>query len=478
MRTLLVFLVLVIVFSVTTPASADIAPPANPPGFNPAPGDEQTQVRMEAETVRMEILAASSGDKLGRAKVQASFSMKNLGTANESMAVRFPAAAGDGWSHVVRIENISIKVDGKAIQVREISGEDPWGFEKEVPWVEFDIQFPAGKIVTVEVAYTLKATGEFPYAWYTYVFSTGAAWKGTIGSADMIVTFPYEVEEVFLLPCGVDDFNCTRQGGEINGKTITWEYRDFEPGVKDNFSIAIVAPSYWSQVLEARARVAANPKDGESWGKLGKLYKELIFSPHGKRGFRSWEYNQDPGINKLFQMSDEAYTKAITLLPEDAQWRAGYADLLAYYAVFAGDQGEATLPLKIKSLEQLHRALQLAPGDEIVRGIAEDLTWMMEDGIVEQGDGFDFPWLTQTPEPTATLAGVEALTDTVEPTVTAASTPQATPPTSELMDVTETPAAISGGKSKPPLCASALLFPFMLIIGVKRWRAREERRSL
>lgn len=485
MRQIALVIVVMFALSVTAAVRADVAPPAYPPGFNPAPGSEQTQVRMESETVRMEILEESGGDELALAKVNAVFNMKNLGTADESMAVRFPAGAGDGWFNVTPIQDISVKVDGTAVKVRNISGEDPNGFEDAVPWVEFDVLFPVGKEVKLEITYTLEATGEYPYVWFQYIFSTGAGWKGSIGSADLIVSFPYEVDELFILPCIDSVYGCTTPGWMRQGKTLSWQYREFEPQPEDNFTIALAAPSVWSQVLEERARVSAAPNDGEAWGRLGKLYKSLVFSPHGRRGFRNWLYLADPGVETLFQLSDEAYTNAITLLPQDAQWHAGYADLLGYYAEYAGYEGVPTLALKIKALQEMHLALQLAPGDEVVRNIAYDLSWLMADGIVETDDGFNFPWLTQTPVPTATLI------NPVPPAVdsTATSLPQALPttnptqaqpvsPTAAPVIVTEVPQDEGDGKNRAPLCGGALLIPLLLMAGVKLFQSRGDRYTI
>ncbi len=480
MRKFIRLLVVMFTLSVTYPVSADVAPPAYPPGFNPAPGSEQTQVRMEAETVRMNILEETGGDELGVAEVNAIFTMKNMGTAAESMAVRFPAGAGNGWFGVAEIQDIAVKVDGRTVNLRSISGEDPNGFEEAVPWVEFNVDFPAGKEVMIEVAYTLEATGEYPYVWFEYIFSTGAGWKGTIGSADLIVTFPYEVDEIFLLPCIDNSYGCTRPGGLIDGNTITWQFRDFEPETTDNFVISMAAPSLWTQVLEETARVAAEPSDGEAWGRLGKHYKSLIFSPHGRRGFRSWLFLADPGVERLFQLCDEAYNNAITLLPEDAQWHAGYADLLGYYAEYAGYEGVATLPLKINALEEMHLALELAPDDEVVNNIALDLSWLMYEGIVETEDGYDFPWLTQTPVATATEINPIIFTPTPESRMVSTSTSnpvQQASPTSVPVVVTALPEGASGGKVKTPLCGGALLIPFAMMAGVKLWQTRGIKRS-
>src|SRR5512133_908692 len=74
-------------------AGADIAPPAQPPGSNPVPGTEQTQVRMVSETVILEVQGITPKNSLGQAKVGATFIMRNLGESAEQMAVRFPVGA-------------------------------------------------------------------------------------------------------------------------------------------------------------------------------------------------------------------------------------------------------------------------------------------------------------------------------------------------------------------------------------------------
>lgn len=481
MRKLAPVIVLLLTLSITAPARADVAPPAYPPGFNPAPGSEQTQVRMESETVKMDIREESGGDEMGIADVRALFTMKNLGAADETMAVRFPAAAGDGFFGVTPIQDISVKVNGSSVSVRKISGEDPNGFEEAVDWVEFDVLFPAWKAATIEVAYTLEATGEMPYVWFQYIFSTGSGWKGTIGSADLIVSFPYEVDELFLLPCIQDYYNCTTPGYVKDGNTLTWQYRDFEPQPEDNFTIELAAPSVWSQVVEERARVSAVPGDGEAWGRLGRLYKSLLFSPHGRRGFRSWLFKADPGVETLFRLSDEAYTKALTLLPQDAQWHAGYADLLAYYAEFAGYEGEPTLGLKLKALEEIHLALQLAPDDEVVTSIALDLTWLMEEGIVEMNEGFDFPWLTQTPIATPTQIAPIPPGETPAQQVLPSPTPLpklAASPTLAPAAETEVPKEESTKTGRNPICGGALLIPLLLTAGGRLVRSRGDRLSI
>ena len=196
MRKVFVILLVLVLVTFTTPVRADIAPPDQPPGANPVPGSEVTEVRMVAESVLIEVQAKSPADALGTARVTADFNMRNLGEKAETMAVRFPTGASDGRGGTPEISDMVVKVNGKSVTLRATTGEDPNYGGGSVPWVEFDVSFPAQQDVNISVSYTLEAVGEMPYIWFNYIFSTGAGWKGTIGSADLTARFPYEISEL------------------------------------------------------------------------------------------------------------------------------------------------------------------------------------------------------------------------------------------------------------------------------------------
>lgn len=465
MRSGFILLALIMALVFVGPVSADIAPPAEPPGANPMPGSETTQVRMVEETVRIEIQEETGENSLGQARVEAEFIMRNLGRSDESMAVRFPLGVPDGWGEISAIEKIDVTVDGRTVSTRMINGLDPgWG-TAEVPWAEFDAQFPTGRDVRVTVAYTLEGAGELPYIWFNYIFSSGAGWKDTIGKAVLTIAFPYEVNELFLMNCIDNLYGCTVPGGVTSGNEVTWTYVNFEPQPEDNFMIAFAAPSVWTKVLAEEERVATTPNDGEAWGRLGRLYKSLIFSPHGWRGFRNYYYLADPGVEQLFQLADKAYSQAVTLLPADALWHAGYAELLGYYAEFAGYEGVDTLPLKIKALQELHHAIELAPEDETVREIAYGITWPLEGGVVVSDSGFDFPWLTATPVPTVKATDLTPPSATDTPTATPNATNLAVVPTTRTTAVSITPTEEMGSdRGGAPLCGGTLALPFVAIL--------------
>jgi tetratricopeptide (TPR) repeat protein len=449
-------LLIIILFAFPSSARADIAPPIYPPGSNLEPGSEGTQVRMAAETVLIDVQDDTTPDSLGSARVTADFSMRNLGSESESMAVRFPISASDGRSKYPEITNLAIKVSGKQVSFRRANYPDIryYNQDNNVPWAEFDVAFPAGQDVAIQVAYTLNGSGYMPYTAFYYILETGAGWKDTIGSADVILRLPYAASTQNV----VMDFQIgwaeTTPAGVFDGNAVRWHFDNFEPGPDgpvQNMEFALVAPVSWRSILKARDNVAKNPNDSEAWGHLAMAYKQIFFMNKG--------YRTDAGGEELYKASIEAYEKCLALNPKDAQWHAGFADLLAnrsYWDAWYGPTSDT-----YRALEEIHTALQLAPNDPKVLEIAQNISYMFPDGIKQKGSGYDFPWLTQTPTslpstPTSTLISTSALaTDTLAPAST---------------DTPKAGAATPAPQSSSPLCGSAALAPLVAFIGLTRKR--------
>lgn len=456
MRHFLLALLLAALFASPSAVSADIAPPAQPPGTNLQPGDAETQVRMLGEKVLIEVLASAPAGSLGRAHVTADFTMQNLGPLAESMAARFPIGASDGFYNILELEDLQVKVNGSSVSTRRISGEDPNGMSETVPWAEFDVIFPPGQDVQIQVRYSLEASGEYPFVWFNYILATGAGWKGTIGSGDIVVRLPYEANEQNTLFSADEGYIGTPRDALVDGNEIRWHFEDLEPSISDNFEVELVMPSAWEQALTEQNNVRQKPNDGEAWGRLGKLYKEMTFSSR-RKGFRMDTVSPDPGAAALYQLSLRAYEQAVTLKPDDALWHAGFADLLTYHAYFVAFDAQGPSDEAMRGLREIHTALELAPDDPIVQQIAEDITYYMPKGIQRNGSAFDFPWLTATPGPPA--GSVAA--------VTATQTGPAQPPADPQMSpVTATPEAAAPPPSLPG-CASAVFLPLIAL-----WIAR------
>ncbi len=457
MRVVLILFLVLAMLGMPVNARADVAPPEMPPGSNPEPGAETTQVRMMAETVSIDIQASAPRDSLGLAKVTATFTMRNLGDKEEKMAVRFPVGVSDMRSGDPRLADMAVKVNGIGVALRNISGEDPYYGGGSVPWIEFDVIFPAQKDVLIQVNYTLEAGGETPFALFTYIFSTGAGWNGTIGSATLFVRFPYEVNELNVLPSYRADEPNLVGDHKISPTELKWTWTDFEPERGDNFEIRVVVPALWQKALDLEKQLADKGWDGELWGMLGKTYKAFTIDSRGK-GFRGGgNYTTDAGTRELFHRSVEAYENAIRLKALDAQWHAGFADLLIYYAHFAAYEGVNSSAQMQRGLQELDLALRLSPTDAKVREIAENIRWYAGDGMVEKGDGYDFPWLTATPVPTTTPIGMDMGTPVPElPTAVVNPTEEATATKPAATEIPAEPV-----KKTLPICGSILLMPLM-----------------
>jgi tetratricopeptide (TPR) repeat protein len=429
-----------ILLAVPSAVLADIAPPVNPPGSNLEPGSESTQVRMAAETVLIDV---KSNDSLGSARITADFTMRNLGSKDEGMTVRFPITANDGFGNYPEIGELAIKVNGKRISYQRADYPDIRYQDQDVPWAEFNVTFPAGQDVPIQVAYNLNGSGYMPFTAFYYILETGAGWKDTIGSADIILRLPYPASPQNVIMNLQIGWAETPGSGVIAGSEVRWHFDDFEPGsagTVQNMEFALVAPVNWQNVLKERDNTAKNPNDSEGWGRLAKAYKEIFLMSRG--------YRTDPGGAELYQLSIEAYEKCLALNPDDAQWRAGFADLLANRAYWDSFTNGPTADA-YRALAEIHTALQLAPRDAKVLGIAQNISYLFPDGVIQNENGYDFLWLTQTPAP--------IIDPTIEPTgapLTAESTATAAAPQpipAEPQPVLPQP------KPSLPICGSAAL---------------------
>ncbi len=452
MKGLLTLVLLAILLAVPSSARADVAPPAQPPGSNLQPGAESTQVRMLAETVVLDVRPGASDRSLGQAHVTADFTMHNLGSADESMAARFPIGATNGFFSVNEISGLQIKVAGRPVATRRITGEDPYNGSAPVPWAEFNVTFPVGQDVPIRVEYNLEATGEYPFIWFKYILSTGGAWKDSIGSADIVVRLPYDVNTENVLVDTDQVWFGTTKDGTLAGKTIQWHYANLEPTTENNFEVNLVMPSAWERLLTERENVTRNPRDGEAWGRLGRLCKQMAFSSRGK-GFRSAS-TLDPGGAELYQLSLQSYEKAVTLLPDDALWHAGYADLLGYHAYFEGMLGTNTDEEVAHSQKEIQIAVQLAPNDPQVRQISEEIASFFPDGRSPH----DFQvGLTAT----AALSVPAAPPTEVSQAISTAEKPPVRASSSPSVAITAQETSPSSSKPAFPICGSIILLPLI-----------------
>jgi hypothetical protein len=465
-------------------ARADIAPPPPPHGANVAPGSENTQVRMMAETVVLDF-PSTSQDKTWNAGVTATFQMRNLGSQTETMMVRFPMFISNEYggsecdltSPYPEIQNFGARVNGGAVEVTYDSYTatippsefSAGGSVERHCWAFFPAAFPPDKDVTITVTY--KFLGDYidhgvmtNYLKFTYILVTGAGWKDTIGSADIIARLPYNVSDQTIYEAS--------QGAKLDKNEVRWHFDNLEP--ETNISLVIMNPLTWAAIQKEAKAVEDNPQDGEAWGRLGKAYKSAVML---ERGFRSGVYAAD-----MLQQGLEAYRNAVNLLPKDADWHYGYADLACWLAEWPPTvEDDLAKPVILRTcIEQLKLALDLNPNytkaKERLTMLAEN-SWLGNDFLDLSGGKPDYliltpgnyktatPYPAGTPSPTPGITPLKpqptlpAPTATLEPTAThveVTDTPE--PPAATHTPVPEQPTAQPvQPKGGLPLCGSALL---------------------
>lgn len=468
-------------------ARADIAPPPPPEPGSILPGQE-TQVRMESESVLIDI-APAAGQGAPYAKVTASFTMRNLGEQAEQMDVRFPLnllypsyqtdlnACPYPEGGYPEIDDFKAQVAGQPVRVTTLTerlGDPNWGQEvKEVKcWASFPASFPPGEEVLIDVSYT--ADGYFGWdvdglVEFPYVLVTGRGWAGAIGNAEIAIRAPFELSHLNL-------FEYTPDDAQVSGREVRWSFSDLEP--EWNISASIVNPHVWEKIIKERLAVAEKPDDGEAWGRLGKAYKEANAT---RRGYR-W----DEGAPELYALSRAAYEKSLALLPKDADWHFGYADLLwrnVEYASF-GTDAERRDEL-VLAVEHLRLALVINPRHtralEMLNAIGH--WWMWDEGAVPpvnlSGSRPDFLILTTTP--TARPEPTDILTQTPLPSATLPPTAEPPPAAEETAGAAETtispptPVSSDDGSARRTPCGAAAL-PLAAVLAAVAGKLRQARR--
>jgi hypothetical protein len=464
------------------PALADVAPPFQPPGSNVAPGSEPTQVQMTAEEVIIEVQTGpypgTPPDNRGGnlvddwARVTATFWMVNQGSTTEQMEVLFPLANpqgwGDGFSNDPEIDSLIVQVEGNISQTTRKALPSLWDEGDEVNWAAFEVVFPPGEEVLIEVRYNTLATGYPPLATFSYFLETGSGWYGPIGSADLIVRLPYEasIENTVLL-----DYETT-PGAALTDNEIRWHFDDLEPEAGFNLEVTLVEVDKWNEILRTRQTAAAAPQNGDAWGELARACKLAIITNKGY-------LLEGDGAAQLFEESRTAYEKATTLKPEAALWHAGYGELLWTQIIWTYQDHPNTLD---KTIHELYTALELDPDNQQALYTLYEI-YYATNGVLEEVEEshFDFlvltatltPRNTSTPQPSETpIPSVTPSKSEVPPTTapTRTNSPQAPSQTIPIItDAQPTPES----KDDRPLCGGSLtLVPFTMA-GLILFKRRE-----
>jgi hypothetical protein len=163
-------------------------------------------------------------------------------------------------------------VDGQAVAVHEYKVKDPNGLVTHHYAYTSEIRFEPRQTRRVRVTYiaAADASSGWPYpARWSYILRTGALWKGTIGEAQVVVHFPGSMPPGGFGPFRSEAMLLCPPGYEVNGRTVTWMFKDFEPDEDIHIE--------WSRdlALAASDPVRLAPRD-EAPGLQLEMAKSLI----------------------------------------------------------------------------------------------------------------------------------------------------------------------------------------------------------
>jgi cytochrome c-type biogenesis protein CcmH/NrfG len=398
--------------------NSDIAPPGQAPGSTISP-TVATHVQMVKERVVIDVLRVKGPvDGLPIANVIATFTMRNNGTKAESMQVLFPltdpSGVDDGFGIYPEIDTYKVRVNGREVKTTIVETPNPLGGDRpNVKWAGFDVTFPPGDDVQIQVEYILKSSGVSPQGVFRYFVETGAGWDGPIGEAEFILRLPYPASEENVA------LDATTPGSEFVGREIRWVRQDFEPSSSDNLAITVISPQVWGRILDARSAVERRPRTARLWRNLAQAYLAAISLKNGPVGGQQF-------IEKV----EEAYRRAQQLQPSYSPWRAELAKALIdiyWPGIGFGDNPDITR----KALVEIEAALKLNARNELAARLLGDLRASLSEAAQGSGDS-----ARNAQALLDELARVEALS------ALAPVTPSAPPATAEVTTTLEATATV------------------------------------
>lgn len=425
---------------------ADAGPGPNPFVSGVGPYEPQkTNVQMLYETVLIEIPAPNpslvDNPLAKQIGVKAHFTMLNQSQIEETMQVVFPLTLLDvPWltgRYDIVPSSFLVKIDGQPVSISEITTPPEMAYNPEpgmsvspiegkyyqdVRWAAFEVTFPVGEKVILDIEYNMFGYGGF--TGITYIVETGAGWYGKILSADIIVKLPYLTSDEIL-------GRGTSPGYSFFGNEIRWKRANFEPSREDNIVLYVADVDAWLQILELRTKLEEDSNNAELWFTLGQEYERLATFELSYYCLYPELGSKPPGYqvisNTLLGLSIEAYEQAISIRPDWDRAHVAYA-----YALWRGDEKVQ----KRYSASRVNYDIEI--DSAFAERIAEELklAWSSESSLTDHDVRYfscvlltylddAFPGLALTPPLTATPTMLPK-TETPTPTLTPRPLPRNT----------------------------------------------------
>ena len=459
-------------------AKADPAPPPDPKLGGVVPYQPlKTNVQMMSETVFMDILPPPPEDanKPKQIKVNASFTMRNQGQAEEQMQVIFPLSSldnpyADPSEYQIDSSSFVAKVDGKPVSISEITtpAEVSAFMDKEnnlagyfqIRWAAFEVTFPVQQDVLLEVQYDMfdwyqmngyQLYGTYGFDGIDYILETGAGWYGNIVSAEIILRFPYPASEEVV--------SRANPGYIFSGNEMRWQFRDFEPTRDDNLELRLFRVDVWQTILKLRSQAEQNPKDTDVWVDLGNRY--IDYAVAARDGYI---YVISP---HFVELAVEARQKVLELHPDwgDAHYKLAESLWFNIPGVQNRQRITADVHLNDPAVQRVFRELEQA--------------WLYAAEVNEYDAFIDdigrtFPELRLQP-PVITTVTISPPTQTLAPNATDTALPTASPALIVTISPTPIPPETASGTSYR---VAILILGVALTLGIFTYRWSSKSRAV
>jgi hypothetical protein len=295
-----------------------------------------------------------------------------------------------------------VKIDNSLVPIQYPDNYD-WIIDMDhelgIDFAVFDVTFPVGQDVVVELNYKQPPTYNAPTTQYDYTLITGAGWYGTILEGDIIFRLPYTI--VYGENYWTYEENIWRglSTETVVENEVRWHFEDFEPENywRDNWTAHVIRPKDWERVLSAREALINNQNNAELWMELGDAYSNAAIKLGGK--------TCDSSSKAIL-----AYQQSVALQPNFAEAHALLAQ--EYYKAYcdSGFNPFGTQPdenMRQGALQELSVALALEPNNETALDLQEEFKIM--------GSRWELP--LPTPYTTPTINAVSTLLPTDTPIV-------------------------------------------------------------